>query len=198
MVSSYFPRISTLPLSIAPSTALVCNETWTAPADGRYHFDTAGSTFDTVLYLLDGTYSQGASGPGAQGIKLHIGTYNVSNEDFYYVHLADMTSSGLGLSAVDLTSTANAQSAIDTMDGVIDVKDTERTRIGSFVSRLQMTVANLQIARENAVASESMVRDADMAEEMAAFTRAQILMQSGIAMQAQANQLPQLVAQLIG
>jgi flagellin len=48
------------------------------------------------------------------------------------------------------------------------------------------------------VASESQIRDADMAEEMAAFTRAQILMQSGVAMQAQANQLPQLVSQLIG
>lgn len=150
------------------------------------------------LYLIDGTYSDGAAGAGGQGIKLHIGTHNVSNEDFYYVHLANMTSSGLGLSNVDLTSTATAQSAIDTLDEVIDTKDTERTRIGSFVSRLQMTVANLQISRENAVASESMIRDADMAEEMASFTRAQILMQSGIAMQGQANQLPQLVSQLIG
>jgi flagellin len=150
------------------------------------------------LYLIDGTYSEGASGITGQGIKLHIGTYNVSNEDFYYVHLADMTASGLGLSSINLTSTAMAQNAIVQMDSVIDTKDTERTRIGSFVSRLQMTVANLQIARENAVASESMVRDADIAEEMAAFTRAQILMQSGVAMQAQANQLPQLVAQLLG
>ena len=150
------------------------------------------------LNLIDGTYSDGATGAGAQGIKLHIGTYNVSNEDFYYVHLADMTASGLGLGNVDLTTTASAQSAIDTMDAVIDTKDTQRTQIGSYVSRLQMTVANLQVARENAVSSESTIRDADMAEEMAAFTRAQILMQSGIAMQGQANQLPQMVAQLIG
>ncbi|MDP2362020.1 MAG: flagellin [bacterium] len=149
------------------------------------------------LYLIDGTYAEGAVGPGSQGIKLHIGTYNVSNQDFYYVHLADMTSSGLGLLDVNLLNTAAAQSAIDTMDAVIDTKDTERTRIGSYVTRLQATVQNLQISRENAVASESMIRDADMAEEMAAFTRAQILMQSGIAMQAQANQLPSLVAQLL-
>jgi flagellin len=122
----------------------------------------------------------------------------VANQDFYYINLADMTSSGLGLTGVNLLDTAAAQSAIDTMDQVIDTKDTERTRLGSFVSRLQATVQNLQISRENATASESMIRDADMAEEMAAFTRAQILMQSGISMQAQANQLPQLVSQLIG
>ncbi len=150
------------------------------------------------LYLIDGTYAAGAGGVGGQGIKLHIGTYNVANQDFYYINLADMTSSGLGLTGVNLLDTAAAQSAIDTMDQVIDTKDTERTRLGSFVSRLQATVQNLQISRENATASESMIRDADMAEEMAAFTRAQILMQSGISMQAQANQLPQLVSQLIG
>ncbi len=149
------------------------------------------------LHLIDGTYSEGASGAGAQGIKLHIGTYNVSGEDYYYLHLADMTASGLGLLSVNLLNTAAAQSAIDTMDTVIDTKDTERTRIGSYVSRLQATVQNLQVSKENATASESMIRDADMAEEMSAFTRAQILMQSGIAMQAQANQMPSMVAQLL-
>jgi flagellin len=150
------------------------------------------------INLIDGTYSEGAGGLGGLGIKLHIGTYNVSNQDYYYVNLADMTASGLGLTGVNLLSTAASQSAIDTMDTVINTKDTERTRIGSYVTRLQATVQNLQISRENTVASESQIRDADMAEEMAAFTRAQILMQSGVAMQAQANQLPQLVSQLIG
>jgi len=149
------------------------------------------------LYLIDGTYSEGAGGVGALGIKLHIGTYNVSGQDYYYVHLADMTASGLGLTSVNLLDTAAAQSAIDTMDAVINTKDSERTRIGSFVTRLQATVQNLQISRENATESESMIRDADIAQEMAAFTRAQILMQSGVAMQAQANQLPNLVAQLL-
>ncbi len=149
------------------------------------------------LSLIDGTYSQGASGAGGQGIKLHIGTYNVSNQDYYYVNLNDMTASGLGLSSVELTTTASAQSAIVTLDSAINTKDTERTRIGSYVSRLQATVQNLQVSRENTVASESTIRDADMAEEMAAFTRAQILMQSGIAMQAQANNLPSMVAGLL-
>lgn len=149
------------------------------------------------LNLIDGTYSEGASGPGGQGVKLHIGTYNVSNQDYYYVNLADMTANGLGLTSVDLTTTASAQSAIGTIDAAINTKDTERTQIGSYVTRLQAAVQNLQIARENTVRSESTIRDADVAEEMANFTRAQILMQSGVAMQAQANQMPSMVAGLL-
>ncbi len=150
------------------------------------------------LNLIDGTYSEGAASPGGQGIKFHIGTYNVSNEDYYYVNLADMTAVGLGLTGVDLTNTASAQSAINVLDLAIDTKDTERTRIGSYVSRLQATVQNLQISRENITSSESTIRDADVATEMSNYTRNQILMQSGIAMQAQANQVPSMIAGLIG
>ncbi len=150
------------------------------------------------LSLIDGTYSEGAGGEGGQGIKFHIGSYNEANQDYYYVNLADMTAEGLGLTDIDLTTTASAQAAIDLLDAVIDTKDTERTRIGSYVSRLQGTIANLQISRENAVTSESTIRDADVANEMSAFTRAQILMQTGISMQAQANSLPSMVAGLIG
>ena len=150
------------------------------------------------LNLIDGTYSEGATGQGGQGIKFHIGSYNVENQDYYYVNLADMRAEGLGLTSIDLTNTASAQSAIDLLDTVIDTKDTERTRIGSYVSRLQGTISNLQISRENASTSESTIRDADVAEEMSAFTRAQILMQTGISMQAQANSMPSMVAGLIG
>jgi flagellin len=146
------------------------------------------------LYLLDGTYAQGAP---AGGITLQVGTYTAAGDDWYQINLAEMTSSALGLSAVDLSTTAAAQSALDLVDSAINTKDTERTRLGSYVERLQYSLQNLQVQHENAVASESTIRDADLAEEMAAFTRAQILMQSGVAMLAQANQLPQLAVQLL-
>ncbi len=146
------------------------------------------------LQLLDGTYSTGTT-----GIKLHIGTYNVSNEDFYYINLADMTASGLGLgNSVLLTTTANAQSAIDIIDSAINIKVTERTRLGSYVERLHKTILNLQVSQETATSSESQIRDADIASEMSAFVRSQILMQSGVSMLAQANQLPAIVSSLIG
>ena len=143
------------------------------------------------LHLLDGTYSSG-------GIKFHIGTYNVQNQDYYHVTFNTMTSSALGLSNLTLTNTANAQAAIGTIDTAIESKDTERTRLGAYVERLQGTIEQLMVARENANASESQIRDADVAAEMSDFIRSQILMQTGVSMLAQANMVPQIVAGIIG
>ncbi len=143
------------------------------------------------LNLLDGSFS-------STGIKFHIGTFNISGQDYYFVNLRTMSSEALGLTDVSLTSTANAQSAITTLDVAMNSKDTERTRIGAYVERLQNTILNLQISRENAITSESEIRDADIAAEMSNFVRAQILMQSGVAMLSQANMLPQIIAGLVG
>lgn len=153
---------------------------------------------NTVNYngnnLLDGSYS----GTGTAGLKFHIGTYNVANQDYYHISLNTMTSQALGLTATTLTNTANAQSAIGAMDNAIDSKDNERTWIGAYVERLQNTISNLQISQESASRSESQVRDADIAQEMSNFVRAQILMETGVAMLSQANLIPQIVAGLVG
>ncbi|MCB2212754.1 flagellin [bacterium] len=151
----------------------------------------ANTTNYNGLYLLDGSLS-------STGIKFHIGTYNTRNDDYYYVTMTSMTANALGIDGLSLADTASAQSSITTIDSAITTKDNERTRIGSYVERLQNTVLNLQIQRENATASESQIRDADIAAEMSNFVRAQILMQSGVSMLAQANQVPQIVAGLIG
>ena len=146
------------------------------------------------LYLLDGTFS----GSGANGIKFHIGTNNTQNQDYYYVSFKSMTASSLGLGSTEVTNTANAQAAIDTLDTAINSKDSERTRLGSYVGRLQSTILNLQISKESATRSESQIRDADIASEMSNFVRSQILMQTGISMLSQANMVPQMVAGLVG
>lgn len=145
-------------------------------------------------YLLDGSLS----GAGTAGVKFHIGTYNTDNVDYYYVSMGDTRVDSLGLANLALTDTASAQAAITSIDEAINSKDTIRTRIGSYVNRLQNTVLSLQYAHENATESESQIRDADIAKEMSDFTRAQILMQSGVSMLSQANLVPQMVAQLIG
>jgi len=142
------------------------------------------------LYLLNGSYS-------STGIKFHIGTYNVQNQDYYHVTFNNMTASALGVSSLLITNTLNAQNAIDSIDAAINSKDTERTRIGAYVERLQGTLSNLLVSRENATASESMIRDADIAAEMSNFVRSQILMQTGISMLSQANMVPQMVAGLV-
>ncbi len=143
-------------------------------------------------YLLNGALSSGT------GLKFHIGTYNTSGIDYYYVNLNDMRASALGLTSVSLTNTLNAQRSIGSLDAAINTKDSERTRIGSYVERLQGTILNLQISAENAVNSESQIRDADIAAEMSNFVRAQILMQTGVSMLSQANMMPQIIAGLVG
>ena len=83
------------------------------------------------------------------------------------------------------------------MDAAIGTVSTERAKLGAYQNRLEHTVNNLSVTVENLSASESRIRDTDMASEMVSFTRSQILSQAGTAMLAQANQAPQGVLQLL-
>ncbi|MBN1969796.1 MAG: flagellin [Candidatus Delongbacteria bacterium] len=159
--------------------------------------------------LIDGSLSASETMGGELGnltsskangrsLKFHIGANNEVNNDYYYVNLAGARAEDLGIADTDILDTAAAQSAIDMIDGAIESKDTTRTFIGALVNRLQSTITELQVSKENAQSSETQIRDADIALEMANFTRAQILFNSGISMLTQANQIPQMVAQLIG
>ena len=158
------------------------------------HAATSAST-DTTLALGFNGVSTAAS---AEAIKFHIGENNVAGQDFYYVNLGGATSSALGLDSLDVSNTASAQAAIVALVDAINSKDTERTFVGSMVERLQNTILNLKISQESATASESQIRDTDFAQEMSRFTRAQILMQTGVSMLSQSNQIPNIVAQLVG
>ena len=73
----------------------------------------------------------------------------------------------------------------------------ERSNLGAYQNRLEHTTNNLQVANENLTSAESRIRDLDMAEEMATFTKNNILNQAGQAMLSQANQLPQGILQLL-
>ncbi len=141
--------------------------------------------------LLDGSYS-------ATGIKFHVGIHNTHLDDYYFVQFNSMTAESLGIGASSLLNTASAQAAIMQLDSAIDVKDSERVRLGSYVERLQYTISAHKNINVSTVKSESDIRDADIAEEMGNLTRNQILMQAGVAMVAQANMIPQIVAGLIG
>ena len=107
-------------------------------------------------------------------------------------------SSGLGVgSAVTVSSTSNARSAIDLVDNAVKNVSTARAQLGAYQNRFEHTINNLNVAVENLSASESRIRDTDMASEMVQFTRSQILSQAGTAMLAQANSAPQGVLQLL-
>ncbi len=99
------------------------------------------------------------------------------------------------LSAIDLSS--DASGAITAIDSAIASVSTVRSKLGATQNRLEHTINNLSVAVENLTASESRIRDTDMAREMAVFTKNQIMVQAGTAMLAQANAIPQNVLTLL-
>jgi flagellin len=106
-------------------------------------------------------------------------------------------SAGLGLSTSSVDSLTAAQDSITALDAAIKSTSTARAQLGAYQNRFEHTINNLNVAVENLSASESRIRDTDMAQEMVSFTRSQILSQAGTAMLAQANQAPQSVMQLL-
>jgi flagellin len=108
--------------------------------------------------------------------------------------------SGLNTALTDFNGTqsvANAQALITQADSAIDTVNTKRANLGAVQNRLEHTIANLGVASENLKASESRIRDVDLASEMVNFTKNQILQQAGTSILAQANQAPQAILQLL-
>jgi flagellin len=123
------------------------------------------------------------------------------------ISLRNMSSTTLGqnlignlyssLSQIDVTTVQGAQDSQAIIDAAINEVTTTRGMLGSFQKNtLESNLRNLEIASQNLTASESAIRDTDMAMEMSKFTKDQILMQAGVAMLAQANQVPQVVLSL--
>jgi flagellin len=156
----------------------------------------ANATDFNGVKLLDGSLS-GTALNGTQQMKIHFGTGNSSAEDYYYIRIGNATASGLGLSSTAISTQVGAQTALETIDMAVQSKDTVRASLGAISNRLSNTISNLSIQAENLQAAESRISDVDVANEMTEFTRNQILVQSAVAMLAQANSLPQLALQLI-
>ncbi len=104
----------------------------------------------------------------------------------------------LGISTVAVSSVALAVSTINTIDIAIKSVNSLRSTLGAFQNRLEFTINTLAIQEENATASESAIRDADIARETISFTRNQILVSAGTSVLAQANIVPQTALQLLG
>ena len=145
--------------------------------------------------LLDGT---------ATAIDMQIGINNTASDritiGFPAMDSATLGTSGGGaaLSTMDISTKAGAQAALGIIDVAIDDVSSERATIGATENRLQVTITNLQSARENLSAANSRIRDADVAAETATLTRSNILMQAGVTVLGQANQLPSAALSLLG
>ena len=113
------------------------------------------------------------------------------------VDLGAMTSTGLSIHELSVTSADAALTALEQVNTSIGTLTAGRGKIGAVQNRLIRTISTISIAVENLSAAESAIRDADIAEEVALLTRNQILVQAATAMVGQANLIPQSVLQLL-
>ena len=114
------------------------------------------------------------------------------------VSISDMSSTGLTVSGLAIGTLTGAQDALAKVNTAIGSVSTQRANLGATQNRLEHKINNLNATVENLTASESRIRDTDMAEEMSNFTRTQVLSQAGTAMLAQANQSTQGILKLLG
>jgi flagellin len=136
------------------------------------------------------------SANGSQTI--HFGIDSEGNASSISVSSVDVTATTLGItSAISIATTGGAATALTTVNSAIQTKDSARASFGYSMNRLESSTAVINIQKENLMAAESRVSDVDVATEMSAMTRNQVLAQAGVAMLAQANTMPQMALTLL-
>ena len=148
------------------------------------------------LVSENGTSITFTATPDNGGLTLQIGD---TSDDFNQmkVSVEDMHVAALGIANVDVSTQAGAAKAVGALKNAINSVSSTRGDLGAIQNRLEHTINNLSVTAENMTAAESRIRDVDMANEMMAYTKNNILVQASQAMLAQANQLPQGVLQLL-
>ena len=156
----------------------------------RTGFTFAAATTTASTITLTSTTSNGfvladgGSTTGAANLGITMGTKAA-------------TQTGTALSAIDISSVAGAQTAMDSIDSALSSVNNSRASLGAYQNRFASVVSSLQTTSENLTASRSRIQDADFAAETSSMTRGQILQQAGTAMLAQANSLPNGVMALL-
>lgn len=160
------------------------------------------STANTQVSLIDGKYVVGAGASFSTKISMADNTqvFQIGSNELQIMNAAVglINCDSLGIRDLMINTSENAGRSITKLDIAIGRVSTQRSSLGAIQNRLEHTMNNLGVASENITASESRIRDVDMAMEMMEFTKLNVLTQSGIAMLAQANQKPQQVMQLLG
>ena len=141
------------------------------------------------IYLFNGSLA-------TTGLTLQIGDSAASYDQLYFT-LGDMDSAALTIASVSIGSASSAINSISIIKAAINTVSDVRGMLGAIQNRLEHTVNNLSVMEENIQNAESRIRDTDVADEMMAYTKNNILIQSAQAMLAQANAVPQGVLQLL-
>ncbi len=183
-------------------------------ANGTYNTVARGNLQQEVDQLLEeinrianntdfnGIKPLAAEGKNAGKMTFQIGP---SKAEFVTMESKDMTASALGQEtnaalktiSVDGATTKAGNSAISVINNVINEVSTYRATLGAMQNRLEHTINNLKVTSENITAAESRIRDTDMADEITAFTKNNILLQASQSMLAQSNSVPQSILSLL-
>ena len=153
------------------------------------------TTFENVQKQISFSVASKTESTG-NSLRLQIGDTSDSYNQLE-VNVANCSVEGLGIKNVDISTQDGAAAAVAAINDAIDYVSTVRGNLGATQNRLEHTINNLEATTTNITEAESRIRDTDMAKEMMAYTKNNILVQASQAMLAQANQVPQGVLQLL-
>jgi flagellin len=140
--------------------------------------------------LLDGV---------AATLDFQVGIYSTTNDAITFNTLNATTgASGLNVSGISLSLKASALSALASLDSALAVVSDARATLGANGNRFNSAIANIQSFAESLSAANSRIKDVDVAEETSKMSRSQILLQAGVSVLSQANQMPQMALKLLG
>ncbi len=155
----------------------------------------------TTVTMEEMTFQIGANGSGDQRVQLSVnnmGVWNLGDQNYQSSNNGVTAAlAGNKVGHVDISTREAANDSIRILDAAINQVSGTRADLGAMQNRLEHTINNLGVAKENLQSAESSIRDVDMAKEMMEFTKNNILTQASQSMLAQANQLPQGVLQLL-
>ncbi len=134
----------------------------------------------------------------AAALTFQVGIRNVASNDQIVVTTASATSSSLGVSALSLATLTGAQQALGTIDTALQSVSSTRATLGAQANRFNTVISVATQSSVSLSAAQSRIRDGDVAEETSNMSRTQILMQAGVSVLAQANQMPQVALKLLG
>jgi len=158
------------------------------------------NTTKGVVILQNGTTAVGTNSvkasdlDSAQKMTFQIGP---SKHETIIVRRQNLTSSGIGINGLKVETLKSGNAAIETINSAINIVSNYRAHLGAAQNRLEHTINNLKVTSENITAAESRIRDTDMADEITAFTKNNILLQASQSMLAQSNSVPQSILSLL-
>jgi len=164
--------------------------------NGKITLTAASNGADAGAEEMFGTSFTTSAKEGVGGLVLQIGDTSDSWNQLY-VSVKNTNATAIGIDKLDISTQDGAAAALDTIKSAINYVSDVRGTLGATQNRLDHTINNLSVMQENIQDAESTIRDTDVADEMMAYTKNNILIQSAQAMLAQANQVPQGVLQLL-